>query len=264
MSSHEQKAKFIRLRALEKTVEKNRGHLGGTYSCTDLLVALYYEVLNIGPRNPKLDYRDRFILSKGHACLALYAILVDVGFIKEDVLNTYGNNGGLGVQLDVSIPGVDWNTGSLGHALGVTSGMALAAKLDNKNYFAYSILGDAEFDEGSIWEAIAFASDHNLNNLICIVDRNRLSVTEVLEDNAIFRNLGSIMESFGWHYQEIDGHSFPEILEALENAQLSDRPSLILANTVKGKGVSFMENGLKWHHSVPTKEEYEIAKKELS
>ena len=170
----------IRLSALEESVRAGRGHLGGTYSCVEILVYLYYgRVLQVDPKNPNWSDRDRFILGKGHACLALYPILVDLGFMPTERLHTYGKNGGLGGQLDNTIPGVDWNTGSLGHALGVCAGMALSAKLDNKKYSAYAVLGDAECEEGAIWEAITFAGKNKLNNLIGLIDRNRLSVTEI-------------------------------------------------------------------------------------
>ncbi len=257
-------AKRIRLQALESTVVKKKGHLGGTYSCVDILVALYYaDILKYSVDSPLWSDRDRFILSKGHACLALYSIFVDLGFMKQEVFDTYGDNGGLGGQLDITIPGVDWNTGSLGHALGVCSGMALAAKMDGKDYRAFTIIGDAECDEGSVWEAIAFASDHNLNNLICIVDRNRMSVTEILDDTAVFRNFPDVLRSMGWTCFEMDGHSFDEILSTIQKACDTDRPSMIIANTVKGKGVSFMENNLKWHHGVPSDAELEIARNDL-
>jgi transketolase len=263
-SDLEAKARRIRLAALEYTVAKGKGHLGGTYSCTDLLVALYYGgILRVDPKNPRKPDRDRFILSKGHACLALYSILIDLGFLPPETMATYGEDGGLGAQLDTSIPGVDWNTGSLGHAMGVTSGMALAARMDKRDNIAVSILGDAEVAEGSIWEAIAFASDLGLSNLVTIIDRNRLSVTEVMEDDAIFRNFRPKMESFGWRCLEINGHSYPEIMDAFKTVRTGGRPTMILANTIKGKGVSFMENVLKWHHTVPTQKELEIARREL-
>jgi transketolase len=258
------KARQIRLLALEYTVAKRKGHLGGTYSCVDLLVALYYGgCLRVDPKRPDWADRDRFILSKGHACLAQYAILVDFGFIGRERLDTYGEDGGLGAQLDISIPGIDWNTGSLGHALGVGAGMALAARMDHRDYAAVVLLGDAEIAEGSIWEAIAFAADHRLSNLIAIVDRNRLSVTDVLEDDSIFRNFKTTIEGLGWNYVDVDGHDIPAVLSAFKRSRTGDRPTMMLANTIKGKGVSFMENTVKWHHSVPTSTELEIARREL-
>ena len=255
----------IKLKVLEIAVSKGKGHLGGTFSCLDLLVALYYDNnLRIDPQNALWEDRDRFILSKGHACIALYIILEDLGFISADQLASYGDDGGLGAQIDTSLNGVDWNTGSLGHALGVASGMAMASKINNKNFFACAMLGDAEMSEGSVWEAICYAGDKKINNLICIVDRNKLSVTEILDDDGIFRNFQSTLKNLGWNPIEINGHNFNEISTAFQNAKASEKPTMILANTVKGKGVSFMENNLKWHHGVPSAAELEMARFELS
>jgi len=255
----------IRLKALEMTVAKKKGHLGGTFSCVDILVALYYGgVLGIDPSRPQWPDRDRFILSKGHACLGLYPILVDLGFMSQERFDTYGDNGGLGGQLDTGIPGVEWNTGSLGHALGVCAGMALAAKMDRKNYYAYALLGDAECAEGSIWEAITFAGEKKLNNLVALIDRNRLSVTEVLDDDSFFRSFPDAVRSLGWDCFDVNGHSIPALLETFQKAKTSEKPVLIICQTIKGKGVSFMENTIKWHHSVPTAAELEKARSELS
>ena len=257
-------AKKIRLWAIEETVAKGKGHLGGTFSCVDILVALYYKVLNVKSNEPKWAGRDRFILSKGHACLALYPILMDLGFIDEKTFRSYGVDGGLGGQLDINIPGVDWNTGSLGHALGVASGMAISSNLDKKNYYIFVVVGDGECAEGSIWEAIMFIGQHNLSNIVCIVDRNRLSVTEVLDDGSFFKNLSIVLPAFGWKFIEIDGHNIAEMVNIFTESKQSNMPTFIIANTIKGKGISFMENGTKWHHSVPTKEELDIARRELS
>jgi transketolase len=257
-------AKRIRLSALEQTVSKKKGHLGGTFSCVDLLVAIYYRILHVDPKNPQWPDRDRFILSKGHACLALYPILADLGFFDAAKVDSYGLNGGLGGQLDVSLPGIEWNTGSLGHAIGVATGIALAGKMDHKDYRVYVVVGDAECAEGSIWEAIMFAGEHNLANITCIVDRNRLSVTSVLDDDSFFKNLATVLPLLGWNYSEIDGHDLDEVVKALSEGRTTDRPQFMIANTIKGKGVSFMENGAKWHHSVPTEAELEIARKELN
>ena len=256
-------AKSIRLQALEATFRAGAGHLGGTFSCVELLVYLYYNMLEIkdDPRDP---LRDRFILSKGHACLALFPILVDLGFMKQEQFDTYGEDGGLGGQIDISMPGVDWNTGSLGHSVGVCAGMALAAKLDKQDFCAYTVIGDAECVEGSVWEAITFAGDHQLDNLVCIVDRNRLSVTDVLGDDTFFRGYPKALQQLGWRCFEMNGHSFEDMDRVFYEVNLSSRPSMIIANTIKGKGVSFMENDAKWHHGCPTKEQMEIARKELS
>jgi transketolase len=259
------KARWVRRTVLDATAATGKGHLGGTYSCTDLLVALYYGgLLRTDPRDPRNPARDRLIVSKGHACLALYAIFLDRGFISIERFREYGRDGGsLGAQLDVSIPGVETNTGSLGHALGIGAGMALAAKMDGLDFRVFALLGDAECTEGSVWEAALFADEHRLDNLIAIVDRNRLSVTDVLDDTGVFGNFTEKLHAFGWECRAVDGHDFPEILAALADARAARRPTMIVANTVKGKGVSFMENGLRWHHSVPTEAEVALARREL-
>lgn len=261
----QRKASEIRLMALKNVVKSGKGHLGGSFSCVELLVSLYYgKFIKICPTNPKDPKRDFFIMGKGHACLSLYPILLDLGFISQERYNEYGMNGStLGGQLDTSIPGVEYNTGSLGHALGICAGFALSAKLDGRINKSIALVGDAECDEGSIWEAIFFAAENKLNNLVCIIDRNRLSVTKVIESDVILGNFESKMSMFGWKCKVIDGHNFSEIFEALENSEHTSQPLMILANTIKGKGVSFMENVTKWHHSVPSEKEVEIAEKEL-
>ncbi len=259
------KANWVRREVLEAVVETGKGHIGGTFSCTDMLVALYYgKILRVSPNNPKWDERDRLILGKGHACLALYNILVDLGFFDVSRLQEYGKDGSsLGGQLNIDTPGVEYNTGSLGHALGIGAGMALAAKMDKKNYRVFALVGDGECAEGSIWESIMFASQHRLNNLIGIVDRNRLSVTDVIEEEEGSGRLDNKFRACGWKCVTIDGHSFEEILVAFSGLDKLGQPLMVIANTVKGKGVSFMEDGVRWHHSVPTMEEFELAKKEL-
>ena len=257
-------SKRIRLSVLETTVKKSKGHIGGTYSCIDILVALYYgNILRINNKNYKNKNRNRFILSKGHACLALYSILNDLKILTKKKLLTYGDNGGIGAQLDMNIPGVDWVTGSLGHAVGVSCGFAYSAKLDKLKYKSFVLLGDAECEEGSIWEAFTFAANKKLNNLVVIVDRNRLSVTDVLDDNSFFKNYDKILKSLGWNYFDIDGHSYNELLNALNKSLLSLRPTLIICNTLKGKGVSFMENSIKFHHALPSPDQVKLAIKEL-
>lgn len=259
------KARWIRIEALESMVRGGKGHIGGSYSCVELLVALYYgKFLNVDPKNPAAPDRDRFIMGKGHACLSLYPILLDMGFISKDRYAEYGKNGGsLGGQLDVSIPGVEYNTGSLGHALGICAGIALAAKMNRTSARAVALIGDAECDEGAVWEAIKFAGEHQLNNLVAIIDRNRLSVTDVIEGEVVFGGFQKKLDLFQWDCHEINGHSLSEIFKALELARSARRPTVILANTIKGKGVSFMENDVKWHHTMPSEKEVALARKEL-
>lgn len=257
------KSALNRLQVLKTVMKTKKGHLGGTYSCIDILTALYYGVLKYDVENPDDPDRDRLIIGKGHACLGVYNVLVDLGFIDSSLLDEYGTNGSyLGAQLDMKIPGVETNTGSLGHAIGIAIGLALAAKMDNKKYKSYALVGDGECDEGSIWESVMFAGQNQVSNLVAIVDRNWQSVTEILNKEDEISSLEDRFAASGWHVVTIDGHDFSEIFAALEIT--TDKPLAIIADTVKGKGVSFMESGVKWHHSVPTKEEYAQALLELT
>lgn len=262
----ENKARWLRREVLEAIVSAKKGHIGGTYSCADLLVAMYYAGgIHFDPKNPNSAERDYFIMGKGHACLALFTIFRDLGWISPERFKEYATDGGsLGAQLDTNVPSMEYNTGSLGHALGICAGMALSAQLDGRSNRAFAMMGDAECDEGSVWEAIVFAGRHKLKNLIGIIDRNCLSVTETREDDLMFDGFTLKMKHFGWDCLEIDGHSFPEILMAFEKARNTEKPLMIVAKTVKGKGVSFMENEVKWHHSLLSAEELEKARKELS
>lgn len=259
-------ANIVRLEVLRVSGTTSGGHLGGTFSCIDILVNLYFNdyFSLLKPDLTQHAKNDRFILSKGHACLAYYAILYLKGLISRDELYSFGTNGGLGAQLDTDVPFVDWNTGSLGHSIGVCSGFALASKLDNDHrYHAITLIGDSELAEGSTWESIAFCGDLKLSKVIVIVDRNRLSVTTRLEEDSIYFKLKNKIELFGWDLIEIDGHSQKDISKSLLISKKSSKPTMILANTIKGKGVSFMENNAKWHHGRPTSEEICLAEKEL-
>jgi len=259
------KARWVRREVLEAAATAGRGHLGGTFSCTDLFVSLYYGgVLRFDPRNPRWPDRDRLLVGKGHACLALYAIFLDLGMISRKRYEEYGRDGGtLGAQLDITVPGVEYNTGSLGQVAGVAAGIALAAKMDSRQCRAFALMGDAELYEGAVWEAIAFAGEHRLDKLVCIVDRNRLSVTDVVGDDGLFKDFATKLRAFDWDYYEMDGHSFPEILGVAERLKTANKPSMVVANTVKGKGVSFMENEIRWHHAMPGPDQLLLARKEL-
>lgn len=258
------KANMIRREVLEKVYKTGKGHIGGTFSCTDILTALYYGgILRVEPTNPEWPGRDRLIIGKGHACLAVYYILVDLGFFSESRLDEYGTQGSsLGGQLNIDTPGVEYNSGSLGHAIGIGAGMALAAKLDERNSRIFTLIGDGECDEGSIWESVNFAGRYRLNNLIGIIDCNKLGVTDFVAENSS-SDLRNKFESSGWRCTEIDGHDFEDIFNAFSGLDDLDGPLMIIANTVKGKGISFMENEVKWHHAVPSKAEYELAKRDL-
>ena len=261
-------AKKIRLNVL-KTAMKTGGkgsHLGGTFSCIELLISIYYgNIINFNFKNPKWSERDRILIGKGHAHLALYHIWSDLGMIPKKILNTYGENGSvLGQQLNFKTPGSEYNTGSLGHVTGIGTGICLAAKLDKKKYKTFTLVGDAECDEGAIWESVMFAGKKLLNNLIIIVDKNNLSVMDTIQDENISSNLKAKFEACDWNVKEINGHSFNEIISALSPSNNYKKPTAIIANTIKGKGVSFMENEIFWHSGIPTREQFNDAIKELN
>ena len=242
-----------------------RGHIGGSFSATDILVSLYHgKLLRYDPLNPKWLQRDRFIMSKGHCSEALYAVLADVGFFDAAILKTYGKPGTvLGGHVDHYLPGIDVSTGSLGHGLGVAAGLALAAKLNHEDFLSVALLGDGECNEGSVWESGIFGVQMKLGNLAIIVDRNRqmtLDYTEALDP------LPDKWRAFGWEVLELDGHSFNDIFRCWDyvRQRQSSKPIVLIANTTKGKGVSFMEGQLTWHHNVPKGEDLEVAKKELA
>lgn len=257
------KAVWLRREVLRSIYESKRGHIGGTYSCAELLVALYYGgILRFYPEHPRHELRDRFIC-KGQPSLALYHIWVDLGILERSRLEEYGTDGSrLGAELNIDTPGAEYDTGSLGNLLGVGAGMALAAKLDNKSYKTVVLMGDGECDEGSVWEAAMFASRQELNNMVAIVDRNHLSVMDYVEED----KSGSLEDKFrvcGWECEVIDGHNFDHIFDAFSRMGNNVKPFAIIADTIKGKGVSFMENEFKWHHSVPGQQEYDRAMQEL-
>ena len=255
-------AALNRCRVLRTVMKTKKGHIGGTFSCIDILTALYYDVMKYNVTNPEDPTRDRLIIGKGHACLGVYNILGEIGFIDKKLIDEYGSNGSyLGAQLDMKIPGVETNTGSLGHAVGIGAGIALSAKMDNLNHKTYVLVGDGECDEGSIWESAMFAGQNKIKNLMVIVDRNRQSVTDFISEEDEVTSLEDKFAGCGWETITINGHSFPALLRALST--ISESPIAVIADTIKGKGVSFMESGIKWHHSVPTEEQYEIALKEL-
>lgn len=257
------KAKWLRRAVLEKVIEtKGKGHIGSTYSCIELLVALYYgDVLNIDPGSPRWMNRDRLIIGKGHVCYAVYEILVDFGFFDESLLKEYCVDGGFfGVQMNINTPGVEYNTGSLGNAVGIGTGIALSAKLDNKDFKTYVLIGDGECQEGSVWESMMFAGNNKLNNLTVIVDRNRFGVTDEVHDAG---DLQKRAIACGWWCSVINGHSYEEICESFNTIYGNTSPKMIIADTIKGKGISFMENNKKWHNSALNAEEILIAREEL-
>jgi transketolase len=262
------KARWVRRQILEMIAAANKGHIGGALSCTDILVTLFYGgILRYDPANPGWEERDRFILSKGHSSVALYAVLADRGYFPLSQLNTFCQSGScLGGHPDRNIPGIEADTGSLGHGLGIGAGLALAGKMDGKKYLTVVLLGDGECQEGSIWEAAMFAAQHKLNNLVAVVDHNRQGVTDFIDDSVSLEPFTKKWQGFNWEVREADGHSFIELLAAFQDfrARKSSQPLVVIANTVKGKGVSFMERQLEWHHGVPSGKELEKARQELS
>jgi transketolase len=263
-----EKAAWVRKQVLEMIVSANKGHIGGAFSCTDILVALYYSgFLRFNPQNPKLVERDRFIMSKGHSGIALYVILADLGFFPLSELDTFcKNNSMLGGHPDRNIPGIEADTGSLGQGLGIGAGLALSAKMDKKNFMTVVLLGDGECYEGSVWEAAMFAGHHKLSNLIAIVDRNQQCATDFTENCNHLDPFSDKWRAFNWEVREVNGHSFKELLSAMRDVRERDSgwPLAIIAHTIKGKGVSFMEGNIESHHGVPKGERLEIARKELA
>ena len=242
------------------------GHPGGAFSCVDVMIALFFNILKIDPSNPKWDERDRFILSKGHSSVALYSVMYLRGFFDREVLLTFRQDESiLGGHPDMrKVPGVEMSTGSLGHGLSVGIGLALAARIDKKKYRTFVLLGDGETQEGSVWEAAMSASHYNLDNLIAIVDRNRIQIDGFTEDIMSLEPYKKKWQAFGWEAKEIDGHDMVQIINTLKKVPFKkDKPSLIIANTVKGKGISFMENNPEWHGKALKGEHAEIAKKEV-
>jgi len=262
------KANWVRNQTLEVIVSANKGHIGGTFSSTDILVALYYgAILRYDASNPNWSERDRFILSKGHSCVALYAILADLGFFPVCELDSFCQQGSmLGGHSDRNTPGIEADTGSLGHGLAIAAGLALGGRLDKKDYMTVVLMGDGECQEGSVWEAAMFAAHHQISNLVAIVDCNCQGVTDFIEDSTSLEPFVEKWRGFNWDVREINGHSFEELLDAFKDfrSRNSPKPLMVIANTIKGRGVSFMEGKLPWHHSIPTGEELEIAKQELT
>lgn len=244
------------------TFEAKSGHPGGSLSAADIITALFFYKMHYDPKNPKWPERDRFILSKGHAAPALYAALALAGFFPEEELLTLRKPGSrLQGHPSVSTPGIEICTGSLGQGLSVANGIALAGKLDKKDYHVYVLMGDGEIQEGCVWEAAMSSSQYKLDNLTAIIDRNRIQQTGNTEDIMGLEPLKDKWKAFCWHVMEINGHDFSSIINALNI--VSDKPKVIIANTIKGKGVSFMENRAVWHGVAPNQEESRKAMEEL-
>ncbi len=262
----EQRARELRLAVVRMSAQAQTAHLGGSLSCVDLVTALYWRFLNIDPRNPIDRDRDRFILSKGHAASTLYAALAMRGFFAESLLETFAQDGSALAEHPGPhcVPGVEAATGSLGHGLSLGLGFALAAKLHKQHYRVWVLLSDGECNEGTVWEAALFAPARKLGNVTAIVDFNKWQATSRSTETLALEPLAEKWRSFGWETQEIDGHNMQEVVTALSKTVPStETPQMIIAHTVKGKGVSFMEDDNNWHYRAPTPEEVEQARKEL-
>ena len=263
----EQLAWLIRRHGVEMTHISHGSHIGAILSVADIVAVLYNDVANISPENLKDENRDRIILSKGHAGAAIYAALAEKGFFDREELKTHYADGSRlsGHVSHKGVPGVEFSTGSLGHGACVAAGMALNAKLDKKPYYTYAIVGDGECDEGSIWEMALFANQFKLNQFVVIVDHNKMQSLDFCENTLSLAPFAEKWKAFGWNVLDIDGHNHDELRAAFAKAKESvDKPTVIIANTVKGKGISFMEFDILWHYRFPHEgEEYDGALKEL-
>lgn len=259
-------ARRIREHVVRMTHQARSAHVGTSLSMADVLAVLYGRALRVDPCRPDWAERDRFILSKGHGCAGLYAVLAESGFFSVQWLEDFYQDGSplAGHITHVGVPGVDASTGALGHGLSIACGMALAGKQDEKTYRVFALLSDGECDEGSTWEAVLFAPHHRLDNLVVIVDYNKIQSLGTVKEVLDLDPLAAKWEAFGWALREIDGHDFEQIEGALKSVPFQPgRPSCIIAHTVKGKGVSFMENKLLWHYRAPDDEELQRALAEL-
>ena len=259
-------AKKVRRGIIEEVYKAQSGHPGGSLSVADILTVLYFDELNVDEKNPKWEDRDRLVLSKGHCSPALYSCLANRGFFDVEKLTTFRNiESKLQGHPDMTkVPGVDMTTGSLGQGLSAANGMAIAGKMDKKNYRVYCILGDGEIEEGQIWEAAMASSKYKLDNLCVIVDNNNLQIDGTIDKVMSPYPIDEKFKSFGFQIINIDGNDIEEIKKAFEVAKnVKEKPVCIIAKTTKGKGVSFMENKAEWHGKAPNEEQYKQAMEEL-
>lgn len=259
----EELSKKIRLKAWDMAYKAKASHMGGNFSMADAIAVLYNDVAKIDPKNPDDENRDRIVLSKGHCCAVLYATLAHFGFFPEEELDHFGENGSmLSCHVSYKVPGVELSSGSLGHGAAVAAGMALNGKLKNKPYHVYAICGDGECDEGSIWEMVMFAGQHHLDNFTVIVDANKMQAMGDTRDIIDLQPMADKWALFGWTALCIDGHNHDELRAAFA-APHDGKPKVIISNTIKGHGVSFMENSLWWHYQIPFGDYYTKAIEEL-
>lgn len=263
----EQIARRIRARIIENSHRTHTPHLGSCLSCVDILVALYFQILRIDPKRPRDPDRDRFILSKGHGAPALFQVLAIKAFYPEAMLESYGEDGGIFAEHPPTpehLPGIEAATGSLGHGLPMGLGMALAARIHSQDYKVFALLSDGECNEGSTWEAAMLAPAQKLERLAIVVDYNKWQATDRSEEVMALRPLGEKWRAFGWSNYEVDGHNIGDLVALLSKVpDGSGKPVAVIAHTVKGKGVSFMEDDNDWHYRIPTQQEVLSAKKEL-
>ncbi len=258
-------SKQARILALQMVHRAKASHIASALSIIDILSVLYIDILNVFPNNIKNPERDRFILSKGHACVGVYAVLAECGYFKKDLLAEYGKNGSILMNhISHKVPGVEFSTGSLGHGLSFGLGKALAAKKTDKKWKTYVLLSDGELQEGSNWEAFMFAAHHKLDNLVAIIDYNNLQSLTTVDETLRIQPLGDKLISFGWHVIELDGHNHEILYNNFKASnKIKGKPIVFIANTIKGKGVSFMENKVAWHYKSPSEDELERAIKEI-
>ena len=256
----------IRKRLLEVVYRAKAGHIGGDLSSLNVLTALYMRVMNVDPENPKMDGRDRFIMSKGHCVEALYCVLEAKGFITKELVDTYGQYMSvLAGHPTVEVPGIEFNSGALGHGLSLGVGCAMAAKMDGKGYRTFVLMGDGEQGEGSIYEAAMAGGNYGLDNLVAMIDRNGLQISDTTENVMRLESIDERWRAFGWDVVDVDGNDMGAIVNCLEGIDYANgKPHMVVLHTTKGYHVSFMENVLKWHHGVPTEEQYNVAMAEIT
>jgi transketolase len=260
------RAEHIRKRVIDIIFRAKGGHTGGALSSVDILTALYFGVLNVDPANPGKSDRDRFIMSKGHSVESLYGVLAEAGFFSEEVLKTYGQfNSILAGHPTRKVPGIELNSGALGHGLSVGVGMAIAAKMDQSAFRIFVLMGDGEQGEGSVYEAAMSAGHYKLDNLIAIIDRNKLQISGNTEDVMTLEPMKQRWENLGWEVLEVDGHHLEQLVTTFRKLPVENlKPHLVIAHTVKGKGVSFIESKTKWHHGAPNQDQYNLAMEEIN
>lgn len=267
MSDLDELARKIRLHAVDMTSRGRSSHVGSVLGMADIVAALYGSVMNIRPQEPKWPSRDRFILSKGHAGAGVYAALAEAGFFSSELLVDHCADGSIfsGHVSHKGVPGVEISTGSLGHGLSIAAGMAYAAKLSNSVHRVFCVMSDGECDEGSIWEAAMFASHHALSSLVAVIDYNKIQSLASTQETLALEPLADKWRSFGWNVVEVDGHNTTDLVSALGvDPASAGSPTVVIAHTVKGKGVSFMEHSVLWHYRTPQGDEYEAAIAELT